>query len=90
MQADGNFVIYPPVRVAIWSSGTNGKGTGPYKLALQADGHLVIYGSNGFVWGSGVVAGTAPYKLVMQDDANLVIYDSKNSFIWNSGTYRAP
>jgi hypothetical protein len=90
MQADGNFVIYAPNRVAIWSSGTNGRGTAPYKLVMQADGNLVIYGANGFVWNSGTQGSAAPYRLVMQDDANLCIYDSKNNFVWNSGSYRAP
>ena len=43
MQTDGNFVIYAPNRVPIWSTRTNGKGAAPYKLAMQADSNLVIY-----------------------------------------------
>ena len=89
MQADGNFVIYAPNRLAIWASRTNGKGTAPYKLAMQADGNLVIYGANGPIWASGTQGAAAPYKLVMQDDGNLGIYDNSNRFVWKSGTYRS-
>jgi len=27
----------------VWQSGTSGRGTGPHKLMLQDDGHLVLY-----------------------------------------------
>jgi hypothetical protein len=92
MRDDGNLVIVSTWnRQAIWSSGTAGQRTAPYKLAMQSDANLVIYGNNNFVWNSGQVrTAGAPFRLVMQDDGNLCIYDSANRFIWNSGSYQAP
>jgi hypothetical protein len=86
MHDDGNLVIVNTGdRQAIWSSGTAGKGTAPYNLAMQSDAHLCIYGANRFVWGSGQVRTSgAPFRLVMQNDGNLVVYDSANRFIWGS------
>ena len=46
MQGDGNLVIYGKTK-AVWSTGTSGKGTAPYKLVMQGDGNLVIYDKNG-------------------------------------------
>ena len=46
MQGDGNLVIYGKNK-AVWSTGTSGKGTAPYKLVMQGDGNLVIYDKNG-------------------------------------------
>jgi hypothetical protein len=45
MQLDGNFVINADGK-AIWSTQTQGKGRQPYRLAMQPDGNLVIYGSS--------------------------------------------
>ena len=87
MRDDGNLVVvYTSTRQAIWSSGTAGQRTAPYKLAMQTDAHLCIYGNNNsFVWGTGQVrTAGGPFKLVMQDDGNLVVYDSANRFIWGS------
>jgi hypothetical protein len=103
MQSDGNFVIYQYASVQhvegdlkrveesrqpIWATGTNGKGAPPYRLAMQADSNLVVHGSSGPIWASGVRSGTAPYTLRMQDDGNLVIYDSANRAVWASNTQR--
>jgi hypothetical protein len=44
MQSDGNFVIYEDGN-AIWSTQTQYKERAPYRLAVQPDGNLVIYGS---------------------------------------------
>jgi hypothetical protein len=88
MQIDGNFVIYAPNRQAIWATGTQGKGTAPFKLAMQADSNLVIYDSKGATWASGIHKRTAPYTLVMQDDGNLVILDKSQYIVWQSNTKR--
>jgi hypothetical protein len=90
MQTDGNFVIYQTgaSRVAIWATGTNGKGAPPYRLAMQPDSNLVVYGGTAALWASGIRTGTAPYTLIMQDDGNLVIYDSTKRAIWASNTQR--
>eukprot|EP00485_Elphidium_margaritaceum_P020039 CAMPEP_0202719818 /NCGR_PEP_ID=MMETSP1385-20130828/134765_1 /ASSEMBLY_ACC=CAM_ASM_000861 /TAXON_ID=933848 /ORGANISM="Elphidium margaritaceum" /LENGTH=75 /DNA_ID=CAMNT_0049383187 /DNA_START=29 /DNA_END=253 /DNA_ORIENTATION=+ len=41
MQGDGNFVVYVSnhfvPKNALWESGTNGKGSAPYKLCMQKD-----------------------------------------------------
>jgi hypothetical protein len=46
--SDGNLVIYGKTK-AVWSTGTSGRGTAPYKLVMQGDGNLVIYDKNGSV-----------------------------------------
>ncbi len=88
MQTDGNFVIYTSSRQAIWATGTNGKGSAPYKLAMQADSNLVVYGRTSAIWASGVHKRVAPYTLIMQDDGNLVIVDRSQVVVWQSGTKR--
>jgi hypothetical protein len=45
MQSDGNFVIYEGDR-ALWASNSNGQGRPPYRLAVQPDRNLVVYGSS--------------------------------------------
>ena len=48
MQSDGNLVVYTvPSGNVIWSSGTSGQGTGPYRFNYQSDGNLVVYDSTG-------------------------------------------
>ena len=37
----------------VWTTGTNGTDTAPYKLVMQGDGNLVIYGKNKAVWSTG-------------------------------------
>jgi hypothetical protein len=88
MQLDGNLVIYTASRQAIWATGTNGKGTAPFELAMQADGTLAVFGSTSSLWSTGAKAGTAPYTLIMQDDGNLVVYDALDQAVWASGTKR--
>lgn len=49
-QTDGNFVIYDLDNTALWSSGTEGRGS---YLQLQNDGNLVIYNDiNVALWAS--------------------------------------
>lgn len=93
IQDDGNFVVYSMkdkdnVKNAIWNSGTNGKGKGPYRVTMQEDGNLVVYDStNAALWNSQTNGkGTPDYKLIMQDDGNLVVYDKTGKATWNSGT----
>jgi len=47
MQGDGNFVAYNSGNAAVWASGSNGKGTAPYRLIVQNDGNVVVYDTNG-------------------------------------------
>ena len=61
---------------------------GVYYLAMQADGNLCIYKTEGdkFVWCS-MVHGFAGGKLIMQTDGNLVVYNNTNEAKWNSETH---
>ncbi len=92
MQVDGNLVLYRSrdfvSSTAVWASGTNGKGSAPFRLTMQADGNLVIYDStNKETWASGTNGkGVGPYRLVMQNDLNCVIYDSNNRAKWTTTT----
>lgn len=45
MQIDGNFVIYAD-GAPIWATGTVGRADAPYRLAMQPDGNLALYGSS--------------------------------------------
>jgi hypothetical protein len=85
MQSDGNFVVYKPGRVAIWSSKTNGKGG--VRLEMQGDGNLVVYNAaRKPLWASGT-NGKGAVRAVMQSDGNLVLYTSNLKAIWASNTY---
>ncbi len=96
MQADGNLVLYRSRHFvaanAIWASGTNGKGTAPYKLSLQTDGNLVIYDStNKTTWASNTTdVGIGPHSLIMQEDRNCVLYDSTGRATWATNTSVVP
>ena len=59
---------------------------GMYRLVMQRDGNLVLYGKGVVVWASDTAyhPGAAA---VMQRDGNLVVYQGHNS-IWSSGTDR--
>lgn len=87
MQDDGNLVVYSNGS-PVWASNTNGKGTGPYKLVMQADGNLVVYDSkNSPQWASNTNGkGSGPYQARMQNDCNFVVYDSTNTPYWASNT----
>lgn len=85
MQSDGNLVEYfegDP----LWSTSTAGH-PGAY-AAMQTDGNLVIYESNGTtpIWASNTAGSGAKNFLAMQPDANVVLYTSTGTPVWASGT----
>ena len=43
-------VLYGPGGAVWWQSGTSGKGQAPYKLVMQNDGNLVLFGNNAVTW----------------------------------------
>ena len=93
LQPDGNLVGYKSLDFgphnAFWSSKTDGKGVGPFRLVMQGDSNLVLYdGQNKPIWSSGTEGkGTPGYsKLIIQNDKNIVIYDRNNKPIWASNT----
>jgi hypothetical protein len=77
LREDGNFVIYVSTHFVdsniIWQSNTKGKGEGPFRLALQEDGNVVIYDrKNTPTWASNTNGkGKAPYTLLLTNEGNL-------------------
>jgi len=82
-QADGNLVLYAQ-GAARWSSRTDG--TTPGVVAMQGDGNLVVYDSNGTpVWASRT-DGHPDAQLFVQSDGNVVIYENGGRAIWSTNT----
>lgn len=61
---------------------------GQYRLDMQTDGNLVLYGPKGALWASGTSG--AGHSAVMQTDGNFVVYDAASEPLWNSGTWNNP
>ena len=79
-QTDGNFVVYGYGR-AVWSSATNGSGSG--RLVLQGDGNVVVYSpSNVPLWNSRTGGAGSGVALIMQNDGNLVLYAAGRPLWW--------
>jgi len=92
MQTDGNLVLYNSLVFipsnAVWSTGTAGLGTPPYRFTLQSDSSLAIYdGSNILRWTMPQRSSSAPYMLIMQTDRNVVAYGANLVPYWSSGTW---
>jgi len=94
MQTDGNLVLYKSHNFvspnAVWSSNTNGRGTGPFRLHMQQDGNLVVYdGRNQPTWASNTNGkGQHGHRLVVQNDRNVVVYDGRNQASWATNTFQ--
>jgi hypothetical protein len=87
MQNDGNLVVYEKNGSYKWASGSNGKGTGPYRLMMQTDGNLVIYDSkDSAIWATGTngKGGDGPFTLTVTDDKNVVMSSVSKNRIWSS------
>ena len=82
MQGDGNLVLYHEGK-ALWNTEPQGRGSW---LAMQPDGNLVMYSSEGHPeWASSTNEFEGAY-LVLQDDSNAVIYqDGHAIWDWESG-----
>lgn len=65
------------VNMDLWSS------DGRYRLLLQGDRNLVLYGPSGAVWATNRYTGDF---VIMQTDCNLVGYNLWSQAAWNSGT----
>lgn len=93
MQDDGDFVLYNSLeflpRNQFWSTGTKGKGVGPFRILLQTNGNLVIYGADDkMTWESNTAKNSGgPFRLIMQNDRNLVIYNVDGLPTWASKTH---
>ncbi len=66
---------------SVWSCGDR------FRLIMQNDGNLVLYGSDGARWNSGTHSGDFA---VMQLDGNFVVYDKFSTPLWASGTAGHP
>lgn len=93
MQNDGNLVIYKTpngttTTSPIWSTGTQGKGTAPYRCLMQADNNIVVYDNvNNLIWQSSTRGkGNGYCTMIMQSDGNFVLYDSQNNSVWSTNT----
>lgn len=63
---------------------------GNYRLAMQSDGNLVVYGpENAPRWHTWTYMHPGS-RLVMQTDGNLVLYSSNDVALWNSRTWGNP
>lgn len=75
-----------------WQTKTGHGVAGPYKLSMQDDGNLVVYGGKDrLIWDSDshkALGKRSPFRLVMKDNGNLVVYDSKNKPLWTSNTQK--
>lgn len=92
MKSDGNFAIYNTDKM-LWSTNTNGKGTGNKSITVQSDGNIVIYDSatpnRSALWAMWNYAGVDRHqaiRLVMQEDGNLVAYSADGKPVWWSKT----
>lgn len=59
--------------------------SGAYRLVMQSDGNLVLYGRSKALWSTGTIGRDAD-RLVVQSDGNLVLYSSKKVPLWSSCT----
>jgi hypothetical protein len=89
----GAWVVYPPPLVpgGILPSGDGLRPgeqvfspDGRFRLILQTDGNLVLYGPDGARWASGTWGRAVDYA-VMQVDGNLVLYGAGLA-VWATGT----
>lgn len=60
----------------------NGKAT----LAVQEDGHVVLYGPHGVLWTASNTLNRGTSFLATQPDGNLVAYDGARQPLWSTGT----
>ncbi|MEZ5040336.1 MAG: patatin-like phospholipase family protein [Saprospiraceae bacterium] len=63
---------------------------GRFKLSMQTDGNLVLYGPEGdAIWWSDTYGKTVS-SAIMQSDGNFVLYAPGSVPVWSSGTYGNP
>ena len=83
---EGNLELRSPIGAKLWESGTAGRGAG--RLAMQADGNLVIYDGSlaKALWESGT-SGNRGAFLALQEDGNVVIYTPERKPVWATATH---
>jgi len=88
VQGDGNLVLADVNGQTYWSSGTAGKGNGPFKLTVQDDGDLVLSDSFSATWSTGTSGhgACAPYSLKLRDanPVTLTLTDCNGDSLWST------
>lgn len=89
MQADCNLVLYwgdNENNAVLWATGTNGLGTAPCSVTMQADNNLVLYDSRSrSLWASNTnQVGAAGAYAVLQLDRNFIVRDGNGRELWSS------
>ena len=82
---EGNLELRSPVGAKLWESRTAGRGAG--KLAMQADGNLVIYDRAlaKALWSTNTNGHRGAF-LAVQEDGNVVIYAPDRKPLWATAT----
>jgi hypothetical protein len=60
---------------------------GQYRLTVQLDGNLVLYGPSGAVWWTGTACFNCGTYLIMQSDGNLVLYTGSGQVLWATNRF---
>ncbi|KAN0019502.1 hypothetical protein ACTFIU_002716 [Dictyostelium citrinum] len=93
MQQDGNLVLYisslksQSDEYCLWSSGSYGKGHGPWRLTMQDDGNLVIYDSrNTATWSTGTYGHGVKghYSMKLRSSGQISVYDKFKQILYSS------
>lgn len=101
LSMDGKDLKVKRGTTTVWSSGVFNDSNpsyansatvpGPYKISLQNDGNLVVYGANNFVWSAAATSQfyapepkKAPYKLTLESDGQINIKDSNGALVWKN------
>ncbi|MFI6254344.1 C40 family peptidase [Streptomyces sp. NPDC051016] len=80
-QSVGDRISVGNLAAGAWIQSPNGA----YKLSMQSDGNLVLYGPNGPLWATYTSGSNA--RLANQNDGNLVIYRGDGSVAWASRSH---
>ncbi|GGP93729.1 hypothetical protein GCM10010278_84690 [Streptomyces melanogenes] len=65
------------------------RSSGGYRLSMQEDGNLVMYGPDGQPLYATNTVGRGDH-VDMQEDGNFVLYDAGGTPLWHTGTYGNP
>ncbi len=85
----GSNTLAPNTSLVGSSSQSLQSSNGEYRLVMQGDGNLVIYGPGAALWATGTNGGS-DRTLAMQGDGNLVIYNGAGQALWNTATGGTP
>ncbi len=73
------------------AGGSISSADGRFKLTMQGDGNLVLYGpSHQPLWASNTSNHNNIWDAILQTDGNLVVYDAHNHPLWATGTNGKP